>query len=442
LDSGSTTIAILLVVTALGFLALRAIDTALPLLRRGTVRETLKEGTFRDAVLRRLRSSREAYEELVHLLMSLSAAGLAALSVALLVRATELSWLMVALGVVGVALAAQVLGSLVERLVPRLATSRLVLLGTGAQLMLLPLLFLPRIVRLGLPITGARAEPAPALAGDQAAAERAEPEIDIEEEIGEEPLERHEKAMIYAILHLDETPVREIMVPRVDVVSLDVTVPLEDAIPRILESGHSRLPVYEDGPDNIIGILYGRDLLAATTRGQGAAVPSLREMLRPCFFVPESKRVDEMLTEFQQRRVHLAVVVDEYGGVAGIVTIEDLLEEIVGEIEDEFDREEPPVERSDSGYAQVDARMAIDSFNEEFNVNIEPQGFDTLGGLMFSRLGRIPTAGDLVEEAGLRMQVTATAGRRIKKVRVSPQSPSTPLEESAPAESTEATEPA
>ncbi len=436
MDSGSTAIAILLVVAVLAFLGLRAIDAALPLLRRSTVRETLKEGTFKDAVLRRMRSSREAYDELVHLLTPLSAGSVAALSVALMARATELSWPLTALGIVGVAFVSLILGSLVERLVSRLSIPRLVLLGTAAQVVMLPLLPLPRLVRLGLPMTGTRAEQSAPASGD-AATERPEP--DIEEEMGEEPLERHEKAMIYAILHLDQTPVREIMVPRVDVVSLDVSVPLDEAVPRMLESGHSRLPIYEESPDNIIGILYGRDLLAATNRGQGAAPPTLRDLLRPCFFVPESKRVDEMLTEFQQRRVHLAVVVDEYGGVAGIVTIEDLLEEIVGEIEDEFDREEPTVERLESGDAQVDARIPIDSFNEEFNVDIEPQGFDTLGGFMFSRLGRIPTSGDMVEEAGLRMQVTATAGRRVKKVRVSSQPAEVSSDDRTESEATKAT---
>jgi putative hemolysin len=408
---------LLLVLAILNYLGLRVIDTALPLLRRSTVRETLKEGTFRDVVLRRMRSSRDVYEELVSLLTSISAASIAALSAALLARAVELSWPMTAAGVVAVVFTVLILGSLVERLIPRLSIPRLVLLGTSAQIALVPLLQLPKLVRLGLPVIGSRIELTAPSSGD-AALERPGP--DIEEEMGEEPLDRHEKAMISAILHLDQTQVRELMVPRVDVVSLDVTTPLDEAVPRMLESGHSRLPIYENGSDNIIGILYGRDLLAATNRGQSAALPTLRELLRPCFFVPESKRVDEMLTEFQQRHVHLAVVVDEYGGVAGIVTIEDLLEEIVGEIEDEFDREEPTVARSESGDAQVDARMPIDSFNEEFNVDIEPQGFDTLGGLMFSRLGRIPTAGDTVDEAGLRMQVTATAGRRVKQVRVIP----------------------
>jgi CBS domain containing-hemolysin-like protein len=242
--------------------------------------------------------------------------------------------------------------------------------------------------------------------------------------------------MIRAILQLDETPVREIMVPRVDVISIDVSTTLDEAVPRMLESGHSRLPVYEQGADNIIGILYSRDLLAATVRGRGAAPPTLRDLLRPCFFVPESKRVDEMLTEFQERRVHLAVVVDEYGGVAGIVTIEDLLEEIVGEIEDEFDVDEPNVDRRASGYAVVDARMPVDKFNEEFNVGINAEGFDTLGGFLFSRLGRIPVAGDLVVEKGLRMQVATTAGRRIKKVNVMPQ----PAQAEEPAASEQASE--
>jgi putative hemolysin len=417
LDSGSTAIGLFLILAILTYLGLRAIDTALPLLRRSTVRETLKEGTFRDVVLRRMRSSREVYEELLSLLTSISAAGIAALSAALLSRSMELSWPMTAIGVVAAMFAILALGSLTERLIPRLSIPRLVLLGTGAQIALIPLLQLPKLVRLGLPMTSSRVDATTPPSGDTPP-ERPGP--DIEEEMGEEPLDHHEKAMISAILHLDQTQVREIMVPRVDVVSLDVTTTLDEAVPRMLESGHSRLPIYEKGSDNIIGILYGRDLLAATNRGQGAAMPTLLDLLRPCFFVPESKRVDEMLTEFQQRRVHLAVVVDEYGGVAGIVTIEDLLEEIVGEIEDEFDREEPTVARSESGEAQVDARIPIDNFNQEFNVDIEPQGFDTLGGLMFSRLGRIPTAGDSIDEAGLHMQVTATAGRRVKQVRVSP----------------------
>ena len=222
--------------------------------------------------------------------------------------------------------------------------------------------------------------------------------------------------MIRAILHLDQTPVREIMVPRVDVVSVDLSTPLDRAAARILDSGHSRLPVYEENSDNIVGILYSRDLLAATTNG--AASPVLQDIIRPAFFVPESKRVDEMLTEFKERRIHMAVVVDEYGGVSGIVTVEDLLEEIVGEIEDEFDKDQPNILWSSDSDALIDARMSMDDFNESFQVNILPDWFDTVGGLLLSRLGKIPVSGDVVTENDLHIRVVSTIGRRVKRVRV------------------------
>lgn len=417
LDSGSTSILVLLVLVALSFVALRAADAALPLLRRAAVRDTLKEGSFRAAASRRLRTSREAYDELVQILSLVAAAAAAALLVALLVREATLGWSAQAAIVAVGALVLFSAGGFAERLVLKLNLTRFVLFGTLLQLTLWPLLSLPRLLRFGLPAVGARVEPVAPANGD-AQSERAEPALDVEEEIADEPLEFHERAMIHAILHLDETAVREIMVPRVDVVSLDVGSTIDQAVPKILESGHSRLPVYEESPDNVIGILYARDLLAATARGHSADRPTVRALVRPCFFVPESKRVDEMLEEFQERRVHLAVVVDEYGGVAGIVTIEDLLEEIVGEIVDEFDREEPTVARTTDGEVLVDARISIDEFNDEFHTDVVPQGFDTLGGLLFTRLGRIPSTGDLVEEVGLRLQVTATAGRRIKTVRV------------------------
>ena len=413
MDSGSTTLAILLVLPVVLFLTMRAAREALPLLRRTAVRESLGEGSLRGAVIRRLRSSREAYEQIIDVLALTAVAAASAMTLSLLVRETTLMWPLKIVVLLVVALAIVAGGTLSARVMHRLRTSRLVGFGTAIQLLLWALLPLPRILRFGLGVPEGRAEAGAATNGDSP-----EPEIAIEDEIADEPLERHERAMIRAILHMDETPVRELMVPRVDVVSIDVTTSLEQAVPRILESGHSRLPVYEDSPDNVVGILYSRDLLAAAARGQLVEGTNLRDMVRPCFFVPESKRVDEMLTEFQQRRVHLAVVVDEYGGIAGIVTIEDLLEEIVGEIEDEFDREEPTVERNPSGEAIVDARMSIDQFNEEFGVDVASEGFETVGGLMFSRLGRIPTAGDAVDELGLHLQVTVTAGRRVKKLRV------------------------
>ena len=396
---------------------MRACAEALPLLRRTAVRETINEGSLSDAVIRRLRSSREAYEQTIDLLSLAAMSGASAMGLSLLVRETTLAWPLKVVTLLFLVFGIVALGTIFERAPERLSTSRLVAFGTATQLLLWPFLPVPSVLRLGLGHPDNRPEQGNATNGEPVP-ERPAAEIAIEDEIADDPLDLHERAMIRAIMHMDETPVREIMVPRVDVVSIDVLTSPEDAVPRVLDSGHSRLPVYEGSPDNVTGILYSRDLLAASIRGAGPAPSDLRQMVRPCFFVPESKRVDEMLAEFQQRRVHLAVVVDEYGGVAGIVTIEDLLEEIVGEIEDEFDREEPAVERSTSGEAIVDARMSIDRFNEEFGVDVSPDGFDTVGGLMFSKLGQIPTAGDSVDELGLRIQVTVTAGRRIKKLRV------------------------
>ena len=257
----------------------------------------------------------------------------------LLLRETGLALL--AIGLAAASWIALVLmGSLSAYVVRRLRTDRLIVCATGFQLILWPLMPLRAL-------TGWR-KPGPAQtdANGLGNGTDAEPEGEVQlEEISDEPLERHEREMIHAILHLDETPVRELMVPRVDVVSLDLSTPLDQAVPLALESGHSRMPVYEGNPDNIVGILYSRDLLAASLRSSGDEPLLLQDLVRQPFFVPESKRVDEMLTEFQERRVHLAVVVDEYGGVAGIVTIEDLLEEIVGEIEDEFDVDEPEIVR-------------------------------------------------------------------------------------------------
>ena len=436
MDSGSTIMAVLLGGTLLAFLALQMADAALPLLRQSHVRESIGERGIREAALRRLRSSRDHYDDLVWLLTLLSVAGASALTVGLLLRATDLPWPLIALGVAGLWLAALLLVPVVRYVVRTLPVSRLVVGGVLVQFALWPLLPLRRISRSGLQLSAARDATNGHAPDTNGGHEGGEPQIPVEEEIADEPLELHERAMIHAILHLDETPVRELMVPRVDVISVDVTTPLDEAVERILDSGHSRLPVYEEGKDNIVGILYSRDLLAAEARGGRAASPALRDLMRPAFFVPESKRVDEMLTEFQERRVHMAIIVDEYGGVAGIVTIEDLLEEIVGEIQDEFDPDEPVIERSPSGEAVVDASMPVDEFNTEFSAEISPEGFDTLGGLLYARLGKIPEPGDVVNENGLRLQVITTTGRRVRRVRVVPHAISAPEPEGGTAKDT------
>ncbi|MEX2599449.1 MAG: hemolysin family protein, partial [Dehalococcoidia bacterium] len=408
---------ILLVCSVLAFLGLHGADAALPLLRRGLVRDSLKEGTLQEAAVRRLRSSRAAYEDVIWLLTLMSTASTTGLALGALIRLTDFGWLIILAIIAAGWIALVLLIPLVEFVVEHLSVKRLAILGVFIQMSMLPLLPLRRMSRSGLRLTR-QLEGTNGAATTNGNGDGVPHEISVEDEIADEALDPQERAMIRAILNLGEIPVREIMVPRVDVVALDVSTPLEEAVLRLLESGHSRLPVYEEKLDNVVGVLYSRDLLAATTRGSTASPPTVADMVRAGFFVPESKRVDEMLSEFQDRRVHLAVVVDEYGGVAGIVTIEDLIEEIVGEIQDEFDMDEPSIERWEGGEAIVDARMPVDKFNEEFGAGISGEGFDTVGGFLFSRLGRIPTAGDVVTDNGLRMQVVSTAGRRIKKISV------------------------
>ena len=239
-----------------------------------------------------------------------------------------------------------------------------------------------------------------------------------------------EVQMVRAVLELRATQVKEVLVHRVDIIAAEVTDPLSRAVELALAHGYSRIPVYQDTIDQIVGIVYARDLLQRLQEGSLEAV-TLREVARPTIFVPESKGVYELLQEFQERHVHIAIVVDEYGGTAGLVTIEDLLEEIVGEIEDEFDREEPKVEKVGEKEAIVDARLSLDDLKELLDVELQGQGFDTLGGFIYSHLGRVPNPGDEFSAEGLHIEVLSTAGRRIRKVRLA-REVSSPQEEGAP----------
>jgi CBS domain containing-hemolysin-like protein len=232
----------------------------------------------------------------------------------------------------------------------------------------------------------------------------------------EQEVDSHEASMIRAILRLEETTAREIMVPRLDIVAAPVDTPLKRLNEMMLEGGHSRIPLFEDTIDTIVGIIHARDLLRFL--GQPQEIYDLLEIARPPLFIPDSKPLDELLVEFQERRSHLAIAVDEYGGTAGVVSIEDLLEEIVGDIADEFDVGEPEIEIINDRQAVMDARVSLEQVNHLFSTRIEGEGFDTLGGLIYSELGRIPNAGDEIHSNGLRVQVVSTLGRRIKKVRV------------------------
>jgi magnesium and cobalt exporter, CNNM family len=233
-------------------------------------------------------------------------------------------------------------------------------------------------------------------------------------------LEAEEEQMIHAVIELGERRVHEVMVPRTSISALPASASFEEAIDRVMEDGHSRVPVYESSIDEVIGILYAKDLLPFLKNGSGPR-PTLRSLLRTPVFVPESMSIDDLLHEFQRRKVHIAIVLDEYGGTAGLVTIEDLLEEIVGEIQDEYDEEEPMVVRLSEDQARIDGRASVDQLGELFETELaleDDDEYDTVGGLVFHRIGGVPKPGDQVSVDGLILTVESTDGRRVGKVLV------------------------
>ncbi len=231
-------------------------------------------------------------------------------------------------------------------------------------------------------------------------------------------LEAEEEQMINAVIELGERRLHEVMVPRIDIVALPATATFEEAIDMIVEEGHSRVPVYDESIDEVAGILYAKDLLQYL-KSSAAPRPAIRSILRTPVFAPESMTIDDLLHDFQRKKVHIAIVLDEYGGTAGLVSIEDLLEEIVGEIQDEYDVEEEMIVRLSADEIRIDGRVAVDELADLFDIPIELEDedeYDTIGGLVFHRIGRIPVPGDSVEVDGLRLTVESTDGRRVGKV--------------------------
>jgi len=264
-----------------------------------------------------------------------------------------------------------------------------------------------------------------ALVGDSEGDEPPKDAAEMEEELrlfidaGEEEgyIEEDEREMIASVCDFDATLAREIMVPRIDMVALEADASIEEALDVIVETGYSRIPVYEGTIENILGILNAKDLLA-DLKENDSPQPGLRDLLRPAHFVPETNKVGEVLRELQRERIQLAIVVDEYGGIAGLVTVEDALEEIVGEIEDEYDTVEPFCEMVSDQEAIFNARIDLDDVNSLLDTDLPTEDSDTLGGLIYSSLGGVPKVGDEVELDGVRITVLSLLGRRIKKVRV------------------------
>lgn len=250
-----------------------------------------------------------------------------------------------------------------------------------------------------------------------------EEELKLLVSVGEEEgvLEEQEREMIHGIFEMGDMRVREVMVPRTDLVAIEVNRPVKDAVELVVKHGHTRIPVYEGNLDNILGVLYAKDLLKAVAQGNPG---TLREIARKPYFTPESNKVQDVLRDLRKNRVHMAIVVDEYGGTAGAVTIEDILEEIVGPIQDEYDvGEEDEIQFISPNEVVLDGRVSVDDVNELLRLDMPSEDFDTIGGYVQSQLGAAPRVGATMSLGNARLKVEAVRGARIKKVRIQSETP-------------------
>ena len=229
-------------------------------------------------------------------------------------------------------------------------------------------------------------------------------------------IDKSEHELIKSILEFNDTMVREIMVPRPDIVALDIAMPRELLVRKVIDEGYSRLPVYSDTIDNIIGIIYSKDLLSLLEHRDLILV---QDIIRPVYFVPESKKISQLLREFQQKKAHLAVVTDENGGTEGIVTMEDIVEEIVGEIHDEYDEVGKAIEPANDGSITVDARSSVSDLNKQFALALpEAPEYETLAGLIQKVLGRLPEIGDAISFQDMQLTILSKTARRIRQVKI------------------------
>lgn len=410
MDSDSWAGVFLLALAAIVFMSVVAAEAGVT---AGVRARALSEPpTSRMEALRRFTQERQATLSALALARNLTLIGITAIVVALVLEETGHSWGAVAIAALGTLAALMLLQALPRLLVsqnperwqrflqPFVEVTRL-LFGAPARLLDLPVVAILNWWRRRHPKAASEAE-------DLARV--------VEMEEAGSGIAEEERQMIRGIIEMEQTTVREVMVPRIDVAAADVEDGFAEVAQLMVEKGYSRLPVYEDTIDNVVGIVFAKEVLRHLARG--TCPVSVAELARPPHFVPESKKVDDLLTEMRQQRLSIAIVVDEYGGTAGLVTIEDLVEEIVGEIEDEFDIREQEVQLVNPNEAIIDARVGIDELNEMFDLRIEKDDFDSVGGFIFNSLGRMPNVGDEVRVDGLVMRVLTVMGRRIKKVRV------------------------
>lgn len=223
------------------------------------------------------------------------------------------------------------------------------------------------------------------------------------------------KGMVRGIVELSETSVKEVMIPRIDTVFISEDAEMEESLVKLIDSGHSRFPVYRETIDDVVGILYAKDLLKYLVKDENALIP---DVLRPVYFVPESMKLDSLLKEMKQRRVHIAVAVDEYGGVSGIISMEDILEEIVGDIQDEFDNEEEDIISAGDNEWICDARMNLEDLNDELGSGIPSDDFDSLGGFVFDLFGKIPGRYEKAKWGNLTFVIQSVDGQKIRQVKI------------------------
>jgi CBS domain containing-hemolysin-like protein len=238
--------------------------------------------------------------------------------------------------------------------------------------------------------------------------------IDAGEEGGILNLDEHE--MIHGVLGLKGRIAREIMVPRTEMVCVNSHVTIEEVIHRIIEEGHSRIPVFEEDLDHIVGIIYAKDLLRFWGKQQSRTSP--RDIAREPYFIPETKTLERLLRDFKNKRVHIAIVVDEYGGTSGLITIEDLIEEVFGEIEDEYDTDEQRLVPLESGWVLVDGRLEIEELEEYLGIQVPRNNFESVGGFIFHLIGRVPDQGEIIAYPGLEIKIESADERKIEKVKI------------------------
>jgi putative hemolysin len=404
-------IAILAILTTVVFARLGLIGNAIS---RTTLERLKEEGATRATLYLWIYRSRDFMLQMVILAQTLAIA-LGAMSILrltdLLVATVTPSWLF--LGKVFALILFVICALLLRNIVPPYRREE----GSERPLPILPILCIPIYLILLFP-THLLQQAQSLFVSDDDNKARKEEEIRslVESETEEGSIEAEEREMIEGVFEFREMTVKEVMIPRIDMVTAEITTSTEELLELIKESRHSRLPIYEERIDNIKGVVYVKDLLLHLD----AAEPwVIADIMRTPYFVPENKTLGDLMAEFKHEKVHMAIVVGEYGGTSGIVTMEDILEEIVGEIQDEYDEEEPLYQWQEKGKILIaDARLDIEDLNMMFNVELPQEGYETLGGFIYSHLGHVPELGETLEFNNLLMVIKNVEGQRITRVRI------------------------